>query len=241
MSVVQSSKGKPQLLHQGFRYRQANKSQVTWRCVRNNCAGRVTFDNTECINLTDHNHAPNPDEITSAKFKSKVNERAAVSSEAPRKIIHEMLLDVDPGDASSISSYTTAQRSIARKRKKNDIPLPTPSSFESIVIPEQLKLTNTGDQFMLYDNEQNDNRIIIFSSMADLNRLSNSEHWHADGTFKVSLNNQCIAQQYIIQTHNFIIGCTKSLLSVILNSWVLSWTIKTIYICISSCQIRTNL
>ncbi|CAF1196363.1 unnamed protein product [Didymodactylos carnosus] len=40
---------KDQLLLDGFRYRRANKSQVTWRCVKNNCSGRVTFDGTQYI------------------------------------------------------------------------------------------------------------------------------------------------------------------------------------------------
>ncbi len=52
--------------------------------------------------------------------------------------------------------------------------------------PDELKLTNTRNQFLLYDNEKNDGRIVILSSNTDLNRLSSTDHWHADGTFKVS-------------------------------------------------------
>ncbi|CAF1391294.1 unnamed protein product [Adineta ricciae] len=47
-------------------------------------------------------------------------------------------------------------------------------------------MSNAGDQFLLYDNEKGDNRIIIFSTRTDLNRLSHSDHWHMDGTFKIS-------------------------------------------------------
>ena len=43
MSIIQSSRGKYQLLFDGFQYRKANNSQVTWRCVRNICAGRLTI------------------------------------------------------------------------------------------------------------------------------------------------------------------------------------------------------
>jgi hypothetical protein len=185
MSIVQSSKGKDQLLLDAFRYRRANKSQTTWRCVRNNCAGRVASEGAGYTILTDHNHAPNPDEIISTEFNAQVNRCALACNDPPRKIIHGALLDIHPGDASAISDYKSAQRSIERKRKKNSIPLPSPVSFADIKIPDELKLTNLGDQFLLYDNEKADNRIIILSSNADLNRLSNSDHWHADGTFKV--------------------------------------------------------
>ncbi len=44
MSIVESSKGKDQLIPDGFRYRHANKSQTTWRCVKNNCARCATID-----------------------------------------------------------------------------------------------------------------------------------------------------------------------------------------------------
>ena len=49
MSVLRSSKDKDQLLLDGFRYRRANKSQSTWRCCKNNCAGRVRFDGFQYV------------------------------------------------------------------------------------------------------------------------------------------------------------------------------------------------
>jgi hypothetical protein len=107
MSIIESSKGKDQLLVNGFRYRRANKSQITWRCVHGNCAGRVTFDNMECIILTDHNHVPNPDGLISIEFKAKVNKRAETSTDAPLKIIHETLLDVHSADGSTITNYNS--------------------------------------------------------------------------------------------------------------------------------------
>ena len=184
-AIVHSSKGKDQLLVDGFRYRRANKSQTTWRCVRSNCAGRVTWDNAECITTTDHNHTPNPDELLSIEFRAKINKRAETSTDPPRKIIHEAFLDIHPSDALAVSNYNSAQRSAERKRKKNEVLIPAPTSFDDIKIPEELKLTNMGDKFLLHDNEKSDNRIIILASSTDLNRLSSSSHWHADGTFKV--------------------------------------------------------
>jgi len=176
MSIIQSSKGKDQLLVDGFRYRRANKSQTTWRCVRGKCAGRLTFDNMEYNLLTDHNHVPNPDELISIEFKAKVNKRAETSTDAPRKIIHEALLDVHPADGSTITNYNSAQRAVERKRKRNDVSIAAPTSFKNIKIPDELKLTNTGDKFLLYDNEKNDICIIILFSSTDLNRLSSSDH-----------------------------------------------------------------
>ncbi|CAF4679203.1 unnamed protein product, partial [Rotaria magnacalcarata] len=71
--------------------------------------------------------------------------------------------------------------------RKKDIPLPRPKSFDDIMIPDGLKVTHGGGRFLLYDNGSSSERIIILSSDDDLDCLSNSEHWHSDGTFKVYL------------------------------------------------------
>ncbi|CAF4623355.1 unnamed protein product [Didymodactylos carnosus] len=149
MSVVKSSKDKDQLLLDGFRYRRANNSQVTWRCVRNNCAGRVTFDGTQYIKLTDQNHAPNPDEIIAAEFKSKISERAITFDDPPRRIINEALLNIHTDDGTTIPSYTSSQRTIERNHKRNGIPLPRPTSFGDISIPAELRITSSGDRFFI--------------------------------------------------------------------------------------------
>ncbi|CAF1001416.1 unnamed protein product [Didymodactylos carnosus] len=161
MEIAIPTIDKDQLLD-GFRYRRANKSQVTWRCVKNNCSGRVTFDGTQYIKLTDHSHAPNPDEIIAAEFNSKISERAITSHDPPRRIINEALLDVHKDDGTAIPSYTASQHTIERKRKKDDIPLPRPTSFEDISISQQLTVTNGGDRFLLYDNEDSDQTYPFF-------------------------------------------------------------------------------
>ncbi|CAF2935955.1 unnamed protein product [Rotaria sp. Silwood2] len=186
MSIVQSCKGKDQLLLDGYRYRHTNKSLINWRCVKHNCNGSAMFDGAQYVKLNDHIHPPNPDEVIAAEFKSKIQQRATTSYDPPRRIIHEALLNVHKDDALALPSYAASQRLIGRKRKKNNISLPNPTCFQDIVIPDQLKLTNSGDRFLLYDNEDNDSRIIILSSDDDLKRLSQCDHWHADGTFRAS-------------------------------------------------------
>ncbi|CAF2192971.1 unnamed protein product [Rotaria magnacalcarata] len=48
--------------------------------------------------------------------------------------------------------------------KKEDLPLSRPTSFNDIHIPDELKVANGGDRFVLYDNEDPDHRMIILSS-----------------------------------------------------------------------------
>jgi hypothetical protein len=187
MSIIKSSKNKDQLLLDAYRYRRANKSQVLWRCCRNDCAGRVRFDGIEYAKVTDHVHAPNPEETISMEFRSNITSGATTSHDPPRRIIHQALLNVNKNDGSAVPNYSSSQRTFERKRKKQDLPLPRSTSFNDIFIPDELKVTNGGDRFLLYDNEDSDHRMIILSSDNDLDSLSNSEHWHCDGTFKARL------------------------------------------------------
>jgi hypothetical protein len=182
---VKSSRGKDKLLLEGYSYRRANNSQNIWRCSRNNCAGRVKSDGSEYITITEHVHTPNPDENISTEFKSQICTKAAICHDPPRRIIHEALLNIDQADGAAVPTYYSSQRTIERKRKKNDIPLPRPQTFSEILIPDELQITNSGARFLLYDNHHPNRRLIILSSDDDLDRLSNSDHWHCDGTFKV--------------------------------------------------------
>ncbi|CAF4977855.1 unnamed protein product [Rotaria sp. Silwood1] len=77
----------------GYRYRRANKSQIIWRCCRNDCAGRVRFDGTGYIKVTDHLHVPNPEETISVEFKSNISSGATISHDPSRRIIHQALLN----------------------------------------------------------------------------------------------------------------------------------------------------
>jgi hypothetical protein len=175
------------LLLDGYRYRRANNSQCIWRCCSNDCAGRVRFDDANYNKVMDHIHAPNPDETISMEFKANINLGAAISHDPPRRIINEALLKVNKDDGAAVPTCSSSQRTIERKRKINDIPLPRPEAFNEIFIPDVLKITNGGLRFLLYDNEDPVNRMIILSSDDDLDQLSNSDHWHSDGTFKVHL------------------------------------------------------
>ncbi|CAF3138310.1 unnamed protein product [Rotaria socialis] len=184
MSIVKSSKGYDKLLLEGYSYRRANKSQRIWRCSRNDCAGRVTFDGDQYNRITEDVHAPNPEATISAEFKSKITTSATTSHDPPRRIIYEVLQNVDKNDDAAVPTYHSSQRMIERERKRNDIPLPRPLTYDEIVIPDELQITNGGARFLLYDNQDPNRRLIILSSDDDLDLLFNREHWNNDGTFK---------------------------------------------------------
>ena len=79
----------------GYHYRRANKSQVIWRCCENNWAGRIHFDGIEYVKVTNHAHAPNPEEIIPMEFKSIISTGATISHDPSPRIIREALLYIN--------------------------------------------------------------------------------------------------------------------------------------------------
>jgi hypothetical protein len=65
-------------------------------------------------------HPLDSDENISAEFKATISTNATVSHDPLRRIIHEALLNVDQNDDTAVPTYYSSQRTIERKRKKND-------------------------------------------------------------------------------------------------------------------------
>ena len=94
MSIVKSSKDKDQLV-MDIVIVAPNKSQVIWRCCKNNCVCCLRFDGIEYVKVIDHVHAPNPEEFVSIEFKSIINTGAMTSRDPSRRIIHGALLYIN--------------------------------------------------------------------------------------------------------------------------------------------------
>ncbi|CAF3216160.1 unnamed protein product [Rotaria sp. Silwood2] len=130
------------------------------------------------VKLTNHTHAPNTNETIVAEFESTFNEHATTLHAACIRIINEALLSAHKDDAAS-------QRELHANARKITHHYQVQHHFRILNIPQHLKLTSGGNKCLLYDNKGYYTRIIILSSDDNLHRLSSSEHWHADETFKV--------------------------------------------------------
>ena len=69
-----------------------------------------------------------------------------------------------------------------------------------------------GDDFLLYDDEDGDNRMLIYATDENLNMLQMSETWCAVGTFKVVP--QLFFQLYTVHAlrNGYLIPCAYGLL-----------------------------
>ena len=186
MSIILSSKDKDQLLLYGYCYR---RDRFTWRCIKDNCNGRARYNRTTYEMYQSHAcQAPNREEIEKAMYDYEIRKKAKNSHDKPRLIIQEARFKLSSEAAAITPQYTSSQRSIQRIRKDNNVPI-EPITFADIVIPLKFQVTASNQQFLLYDNNDHNNRLVIFASKEQLDLLNQCEVWHCDGTFAVRICN----------------------------------------------------
>jgi hypothetical protein len=192
MEHVDSQQGKPMILYEGFSYRfhrlLADGETASYRCPQRNCKGRIRVNDDVVEFLTDHEcGAPNPAKNAMKKLCSTVKKRAADTEEAPRTIITASQGNLTVEEAAAVPSYTALQQRIERKRKRDNRPYPEPATVADVDIPQELRRTETGQDFIFFDSGANDpRRFIVCATQGNIDVLRRERHWFVDGTFRVS-------------------------------------------------------
>ncbi|CAF3251734.1 unnamed protein product [Rotaria sp. Silwood2] len=123
---------------------------------------------------TEHHHTPTPDLVPVLELKNKIKTRAAKTEELPSTILHSVMRSFPLDAANQLPQSETLLRTIRRQR-------PAPSMTANNQLPDHLKQTDRGENFVLYEDE----KLIIFTTATNLSVLKTCKHWFVDGTFKV--------------------------------------------------------
>ena len=125
-----------------------------------------------CTEKGEHSHAPDPVKVDEDRVKEKVCKAAETTHDPPRRILQDVIAGLPNEVAAKIGSGAKLKRTVSRKRRAIGNYPPRPQSAASIVIPESLRSTFTGDDFILYDSGTSDeNRVIIFGTNESLTWL----------------------------------------------------------------------
>ena len=82
-----------------------------------------------------------------------------------------------------LSSHNTPYQFIRRIR---NVDLPAePQSLEDLIILENFKKTLDSSDFLIKDSTISNNRILLFTTVANVRHLKESFFWIMDGTFKI--------------------------------------------------------
>jgi len=121
------------------------------------------------------------------RMKADICQRAVNTVERPRQIILQSMSAATLEASQSLPSYTSSQRTIQRKQKRENIALPNPRLVQEIEIPDKLKVTTRGENFLLWDTGEDDPQcLFVFCSETNIDTLEQKRHWFMDGTFKVA-------------------------------------------------------
>lgn len=195
MEIINTKRGGKKIIFENFVYvkQKLVKVGVRWNCVKksknneNSCQGSITTDESikVIISTTDHNHSACPVEAEVAKTLSLMKNNVKNHSEPPYIIFSKATINL----SNEAKLLMPAENNIKRclRRVKN-------ASYPPLVPINELKVTGiwatTGGEnpqpFLLYDNQNNENRIIIFSSPESLELLRTSKYWYTDGTFSTA-------------------------------------------------------
>jgi hypothetical protein len=119
-----------------------------------------------------------------------MKETATTSHEPTSSIIRSQVASTSSETYVKLPKKVTLKRTIQRVRKQH---LPSePNKLEDLQeIPEIFTRDKDGERWLLHYDCDSETKFMIFSTDDHLRRLSRSEYWICDGTFKSAPNIIC--------------------------------------------------
>ena len=131
-----------------------------------------------------NNHVVNPGLLEAKIAVTQIRQRAANSRDPPHLLVQQAQATLSNEALAEMPQYNSLQRNVQRKRKINGDPIANPRNIEEIAIPNSLRQTLRGDNFLLYDSGVEDaDRFLIFGTQKNLDILAEYSNWFADRTF----------------------------------------------------------
>lgn len=138
------------------------------------------------VKVSDHCHAADARQSEKKVALSELRMKAVNSNSPPRRIIRATTAKMDTTSAVEMRSYQTLSRNIRRIRSNARITPTLPTSLTDLLLDDRYTKTIKGDNFVLYDNKEKVNRIIIFGTKENLTFLIHCDDWYMDGTFNIT-------------------------------------------------------
>lgn len=189
--VVSSAHNKDKINVHGYLMVKDKNRKFTyyWRCEKYKslqCLGRATTLLIEgqhhLQKFSKHNHAAEASRVNVVKTIKVLKEQAQQTNDQPVQIIQNIVANSSQEIFPYLPSRDALRQSIKRIRR-SDFPA-EPQSLENLIIPEYMKKILDGSNFLIKDSTINNNRILIFTTIANINQLEQSILWIMDGTFK---------------------------------------------------------
>jgi len=184
MESIKTQKGRDMLVFDGYcflREKIGVNGKLIWKCSEykvSKCMARChTVNGAVVKNIAVHNHIPDAAKIEARKVIIGVKQRAATTQESTHQIVATTSAGVTAAVAGQLPAIRGIKQTIRRARRQQQIPLPTPGYLLDLIIPDVYKTTIDGENFLSYDSGPGHNRILIFATQNNLNRMVRCPHW----------------------------------------------------------------
>ena len=94
---------------------------------------------------------------------NKIKEKASTSCESTPKIIASISKDNSHRTSAKMPKLNSMKRSVQRERESVEHP-PTPKSLSDLSFLNNYKVTENGEDFLMFDSSAGDDRINIFTT-----------------------------------------------------------------------------
>ena len=190
----------------------------TWECVlrrKGQCKARVHLSaGGEFLRIVNkHTHPSVPTQFEITKVRAGIKRRADTTQDKTQQILAAEMQGVSESAAVNMPSLDNIRRNIRYQRQDNPLPNPLHRNDIPAILTHEYQVTSMEEPFLLLDSGVDDpERFFIFGTNRGLQLLGQSQHWYADGTFKVCP--QVFFQVYTIhaQVNGQVLPCVFSLL-----------------------------
>ena len=167
---------------------------IYWKCTNSNktkghakCHGRakttglfhpvtVTVECDVCV-------LPVPEREEVLESTTKMIEQAQISNDPPRLLQTQAVAGLSKEAALLMPAPVNLTKRIHRARPKNAV-ASSSSTTDTLVVNSVL--THGHQDFLWADSGQESDRVLIFSTRDNIDRLAKSDLWYADGIFDAS-------------------------------------------------------
>ena len=186
--IVKTRKGAPSIVFEGFTFRKDRADErghsIFWRCRHKGCPGRLVSDESmrrAKLTKPHQGHLPNKNIGKAEKVVEKMKERVTKEKIPVNRIYREEMREVvnDPEVLELIPTFAKMKSAFYKSRKQTFGAVP--ESLEKLEIPEQLQRLESGENFLLFQEEGN--QIIVFGTDKDFCTVCSSDELFVDGTF----------------------------------------------------------
>ena len=191
ITILKSSRNKDKANLNGFTYNLNRKidNKYYWCCEKKihlRCGGRlITIADNSGHSLSsskEHSHQPDPIRRNVLGAVNNIESQANISCQRPNAIIRGVKRSL----SEEVLVNLPASQALAKriKRRRSDLFGRENISGTNFEIPSQARQYNENEPFLLADNNNEDNRIIVFGTNEGLKLLHKSRIVVMDGTFK---------------------------------------------------------